>query len=66
MLIYQEDVYNVMFELLKEVNNHILIEPQKMIKLLNETKNILKLFNNNYRSIYHLENFIVTIINTIA
>lgn len=65
MLIYQEDVYNVIFELIKEVNNHVLIEPQKMIKLLNETKNILKLFNNNYRSIYHLENFIVTIIKTI-
>jgi hypothetical protein len=66
LLIYQEDVYIFMFELLKEVNNHVLIEPQKMIKLLNETKKILKLFNNNYRSIYHLENFIITIISAIS
>ena len=62
LLIYQTDIYDIFYEVLKNVNNHILIEPQKMIKLLNEIKNILKLFNNNYRSIYHLENFIMTIL----
>ena len=35
---------------------------EKMFKLLNEINNILKLFNNNYRSIYHLENIVLSII----
>lgn len=65
LLIYQTDIYSIFYDVLKNVNNHILIEPQKMIKLLNEVKKILKLFNNNYRSIYHLENFMITILNTV-
>ncbi len=65
LLIYQTDIYEIFYEVLADVNNHILIEPEKMIKLLNEIKKILKLFNNNYRSIYHLENFIITILEII-
>lgn len=61
LLIYQIDVYNLFFIILKEINNHDLMTDQKMIKLLNEQKKMLKLFNNNYRSIYHLENFVITI-----
>ena len=62
LLIYQVDIYDIFFRILNEINNHNIIDDNNMIKLLNETKNILKLFNNNYRSIYHLENFIMTLI----
>lgn len=62
LLIYQLDVYEIFYGILNEINNHNIIDDNNMIKLLNETKNILKLFNNNYRSIYHLENFIMTLI----
>jgi hypothetical protein len=65
LLIYQIDIYDLFYQIIKNVNNHLLIEPQKMIKLLNEVKKILKLFNNNYRSIYHLENFIMTILEIV-
>lgn len=65
LLIYQTDIYEIFYQVLKNINNHILITPEKMIKLLNEVKKILKLFNNNYRSIYHLENFIMTILEVV-
>ena len=65
LLIYQTDIYEIFFQVLQSINNHIFISPEKMIKLLNEVKKILKLFNNNYRSIYHLENFIVTILELV-
>lgn len=62
LLIYQIDIHNFFYNLLEEIektekNN------EKIIKLLNEVNKILKLFNNNYRSIYHLENLVITIIN---
>ena len=65
LLIYQVDIYDFFYVLLEKIYekkkpNHFL-----MIKLLNKLNKILKLFNNNYRSIYHLENFIITIVDTL-
>lgn len=62
ILIYQIDVYDFFYELLKKINTELAPSDKKMIKLLNEINNILKLFNNNYRSIYHLENIVLSII----
>lgn len=62
ILIYQIDIYEFFYNLLKKINTTTNIPNEKMFKLLNEINNILKLFNNNYRSIYHLENMILSII----
>lgn len=62
ILIYQNDVYTILYELLKKIEQEIKPSEQKMFKLLNEINNIIKLFNNNYRSIYHLENMVLSII----
>ena len=62
ILIYQIDVYEFFYELLKKINDELKPSQEKMFKLLNELNKILKLFNNNYRSIYHLENMVLSII----
>lgn len=62
ILIYQIDVYELFYNLLKKINTELEPSQEKMLKLLNEINNILKLFNNNYRSIYHLENMVLSII----
>ena len=62
ILIYQIDIYDFFYNLLKKINTTMHLSNEKMFKLLNEINNILKLFNNNYRSIYHLENMVLSII----
>lgn len=62
ILIYQIDIYDFFYNLFKKISQELKPPPEKIFKLLNEINNILKLFNNNYRSIYHLENIILSII----
>jgi hypothetical protein len=62
LLVYNIDVYSFLYELLESVNRKKKPCDKKITKLFNEFNKILKLFNNNYRSIYHLENFIFSII----
>lgn len=62
LLIYQIDIHNFFYDLLEEIEKTHKND-EKNIKLLNEINKIFKLFNNNYRSIYHLENLVITIIH---
>jgi hypothetical protein len=62
ILIYQIDIYDFFYNLMKKISQELKPSQEKMFKLLNEINNILKLFNNNYRSIYHLENMVLSII----
>lgn len=63
ILIYQIDVYDFFYLLLEKINEIKKPTNAQFIKLLNNLNKVLKLFNNYYRSIYHLENFILTIID---
>lgn len=62
LLIYQIDVYNFFYLLLEQINEIKKPSDDQFIRLLSNLNKVLKLFNNNYRSIYHLENYVVTII----
>lgn len=66
ILIYQIDVYDLFYQLLKKINSELNPSDEKKIKLLIEVNIILKLFNNNYRSIYHLENMILSMITILS
>lgn len=63
LLIYQIDVYDFFYLLLEEIYEIKKPSNTQLTKLFNNLNKVLKLFNNNYRSIYHLENFIITIID---
>lgn len=61
LLIYQIDIYLFLYELLEFICKKNNLDDEKITKVFNEFNAILKLYNNNYRSIYHLENFIFSI-----
>jgi hypothetical protein len=63
LLIYQIDVYDFFYLLLEQIYEIKKPSNTQLTKLFNNLNKVLKLFNNNYRSIYHLENFIITIID---
>ena len=62
-LTYQCDIYEIIYEVLKKTIQTRNPSDEIKNKLLNEFNTNLKLFNNNYRSIYHLEKFIISIIS---
>lgn len=64
-LTYQCDINEIMYEVVKKSIQFVEPPEEKKIKLLNEFNINLKLFNNNYRSIYHLEKNIFSIINSL-
>lgn len=65
LLIYQIDTYAFLYEILNYSFNNYTISDEKKLELLNNLSTSLKYFNNNYRSIYHLEYWIISIINII-
>lgn len=62
-LIYQCDVYEILYETMKLSIQHTNPNNEIKNKLLNEFSKNMKLFNNNYRSIYHLEKCIISLIS---
>lgn len=62
ILIYQMDVYEVFYNLLKLLYKENIIELDKLNIILNRLFEISLYYNNNYRPIFHLEIFILTII----
>lgn len=65
LLIYQINIHDFFYKLFQEIHKQFDLSIHKTNKLLNEINKIFKLYNNNYRSIYHLENLIVSIISII-
>ena len=61
LLVYQIDVHSFLYDLLELVSIKKKMSRKKLSTLMDEFNKVLKLFNNNYRSIYHLENFIFSI-----
>lgn len=62
-LTYQCDIHEILYRVFRKVLRNKTISIEKQNKLLNSFNNNLKLFNNNYRSIYHLEKNVFTIIS---
>lgn len=61
-LTYQCDIHDILYEVVKKSIKNLDPSDDQKKKLLNEFNINLKLFNNNYRSIYHLEKCIICII----
>ena len=62
MLIYQINIYETIYNLLKHISYTETISNEKTIKLMKSINSSLQLYNNNYRSIYHIESIIVSFI----
>lgn len=65
MLIYDLDVNECVWRILENLirNNHL--EDDLVSDVLVKTYNFFQYYNNNYRPIYHLEGFVINLINTI-
>ena len=59
--IFEYNIELVIFNLIKELEKNNLINSDDINKILIENYKFLKLYNNNYRPIYHLENIIIYI-----
>ena len=66
LLIYNLNIYECIFYILENVINKCKnINNDFLNKIFMKTCNFFKYYNNNYRPIYHLESYILYIINTI-
>lgn len=66
MLIYNLDVFECIWYILKYCIDHNLFKSKEDISLvIRQTFIFLKYYNNNYRSIYHLESIVLYIFNKI-
>jgi len=65
LLIYNYNLGNCIFYILSELIKKKLIKKELEGNLMMETYYFLKYFNNNYRPIYHLENYILYLIKII-
>ncbi len=66
VLIYQYNCYSFIYEVLHELQKEYNISTTKMNIILKELTKNLKLFNNNYRSIYHLEQCMMLFITNVT
>tara|TARA_Y100000389_G_scaffold72093_1_gene68877 strand:- start:3601 stop:4596 length:996 start_codon:yes stop_codon:yes gene_type:complete len=63
--IFDMNITNCIWYILQTLIEKEKIDNDKLSKILIETFNFFKLYNNNYRPIYHLEKYILYIISTI-
>jgi hypothetical protein len=63
--IYNHNIYNCILYILKSLIEKEKIDKKKLNNILIETYNFFKLYNNNYRPIYHLERYILYITATV-
>ena len=59
IFIYNLNVYDCIFYIVNDLITNNLIKEEKIENILFKLPKFLKLYNNNYRPIYHLENFIL-------
>ena len=65
ILIYNLDVYTCIWNIINSLIDDNLIKKDNITYTINKTYKFLILYNNNYRPIYHLELFIVSLIKHI-
>ena len=63
--IFDLNIVNCIWYILKVLINKKMLDIKKLNSILLETYSFFKLYNNNYRPIYHLEKYILYIIATI-
>jgi hypothetical protein len=66
MLIYDFDVNECAWHLITELKCKGLLRDDDMSSVLMNTCRFLQYYNNNYRPIYHLENFVFMLVNTMC
>lgn len=59
IFIYNLNIYECIFYIVHDLITNNLIKEEKIENILFKLPKFLKLYNNNYRPIYHLENFIL-------
>ena len=59
--IFDINIYNCISYIIKELINKNLLSSEKLNKILINQYSFMKLYNNNYRPIYHLEKYILYI-----
>ena len=65
ILIYNLDVYECIWNITNQLINENLIKKESITYINTKTYKFLVLYNNNYRPIYHLELFVVSLIKHI-
>lgn len=65
MLIYDIKVNNVLWTILSYVTHKYTLREKAYDKLMIDMYTFLQYYNNNYRPIYHLESYLLKIINTV-
>ena len=66
IFIYQLDTYECIWYILNELIEKRKIEEDKISMIYIKLYNFSKYYNNNYRPIYHLEIFIMYLINNLV
>lgn len=66
ILIYDFDITDFAWHLITELKRKELLHDDTMSDVLINTYKFLQYYNNNYRPIYHLENFVFMLINTMC
>tara|TARA_Y100000389_G_C17468912_1_gene528394 strand:- start:5859 stop:6824 length:966 start_codon:yes stop_codon:yes gene_type:complete len=64
-LIYQHDIYNSIWYMMKQIMARTEIKDDDMMNILFYTQCFLKYYNNNYRPIFHLEKFLYLLCSTV-
>ena len=65
IFIYDMEICQIIRLLLKTLNNNATISNETMTAIYVDTFSFLQYYNNNYRPIYHLENYLYSLINKI-
>lgn len=63
--IFELNIYNCLIYIINELDKKNLLSREKFNKILIKLVEFMKLYNNNYRPIYHLERYILYIISVI-
>ena len=66
ILIYDFDITECAWHLITELKRKGLLHDDDMSDVLMNTYRFLQYYNNNYRPIYHLENFVFMLVNTMC
>ena len=65
IFIYNLDIYECVWYIIKVLTNEKKIPDEKICDVLLAAYNFFKYYNNNYRPIYHLENYILYLVRVI-
>ena len=66
ILIYDFDITECAWYLISELKKRGTLHDENMSDVLIHTHKFLQYYNNNYRPIYHLENFVFMLVNIIC